>query len=155
MKSLIAALLIGLSFAAHVVRADSPDQFEIQLASDPTATLAGSRDKALELTKKRASKFRLLPGITLSDGVMLELVGAKDHFVRHRNYVLWTHERPKRSGLFDADATFKKVIVDGDKVRFESSNYSGFFITARPDGGMLIERNPDRARSTFILKKDK
>ncbi|MEP6668675.1 MAG: AbfB domain-containing protein [Chthoniobacter sp.] len=100
------------------------------------------------------SKYHVLPGIADSKLVSLEQVGAKGFFLRHQKYVVFLHERPKNeNGVYDADASFK-LVRDGDKVRFEAGNRPGMFLAVREDGVVILARDPDPAKSTFLSKKD-
>ncbi|MFA6271436.1 MAG: AbfB domain-containing protein [Candidatus Paceibacterota bacterium] len=133
--------------------AATPELVEILLESIPQQGIAVQKDKAAEISSKRTSKFKILPGLTSSSLVSLEPLGSKGFFLRHQNSVLFLHERPKQNGLFDADASFKMIDLGSDKVRFEASNYPGMFITGKDDGSLITMSNPPLDKSTFILKR--
>jgi hypothetical protein len=144
---------IALLATACLLAAATPELVDIVLESNPQQAIAVQRNKAAEISAKKASKFKIVPGLTSSSLVSLEPMGAKGFFLRHQNSVLFLHERPKQNGLFDADASFKMIDLGADKVRFEPSNYSGMFITAKEDGSLITMSNPPIDKSTFILKK--
>jgi hypothetical protein len=145
----LAAFFLAATFAS----AGEPEIVEIRQHSDPTKSLAAQRDKPLEVSSSRASKFRIVPGLSNPAFVSLELVGAKDHFVRHQKLILRVHERPQTSPPFDADATFKLIRLEGDKVRFEAVNKRNAFITLNESGGVVLVNNKAVEQSTFVLKK--
>ena len=151
MKYTILYTLLTLVAAARLC-AEPGKAVEIRLASNPASGLTAQRDKPVEFSPKRASKFRVLPGIANATCNSLELVGAKGYFLRHQNSVCFVRERPKLNAMFDEDATFKIINLDGGKVRFESTNYPGMYITVRDDGSVITSRNPDLLKSTFVYK---
>jgi len=154
MKSILAGWLLGLSLCTSLF-AESNDTVEIRLAAQPDAGFSAQRGKAVECSPKHVSKYHLMPGIADSKLVSLEEVGATGFYLRHQKFILFLYPRPKKveNGLYDADASFR-MVQDGDKVRFEASNYHGMFMTVRNDGVVIVARDPDPARSTFVLKKD-
>ena len=106
------------------------------------------------ISPEHATKFRLQPGLKDQSLVSLEPFSHKGFYLRHQRGVLFLHERPNEDLLFEADATFKLVHLDGKKVRFESSNFPGTFITARDDGSVVVIRDPLPAQSIFVLKSE-
>jgi len=112
------------------------------------------RDKPAALSPEEASKIRILPGLKDSRFVSLQLDGAKGFYLRHQRGVLYLHKQPQLNTLFEEDASFKLVHLDGDKVRFESCNFPGTFITPRDDGSVVVIRDPLPAQSIFVLKSE-
>jgi Alpha-L-arabinofuranosidase B (ABFB) domain len=135
--------------------AEPPVIAEIRLAADPAKCLSGLPNKALEMSSAHARKFKILPGLADKSLVSFEEVGFTGFYARHEHFVFHLRPRPKQlNPLFDSDTTFKMVQIDGDKVRFEASNYPGRFMTARDDGAVLLTKDPPLAESTFVLKKE-
>ena len=151
MKTTIHTTIALLATACLLVAA-TPELVDIVLESNPQQAIAVQRNKAAEISTKKASKFKVVPGLISSSLVSLQPVGATGFFLRHQNSVLFLHERPKQNGLFDADASFKMIKLEANKVRFEASNYPGMFITAKEDGYLITMSNPPLDRSTFILR---
>lgn len=140
---------------AGAVMSGEPATVDLHLASAPNKGLAADRGHAVEVSDYRASKFHLVPGLTyLNDkAVSLELVGAKDFYLRHQNGIIKIHEHPKRLNLlFEQDASWKIIKLGNDKVRIESINYPGDFITVRDDGYVVKSRNPPWEKSTFLMR---
>ncbi len=155
MFRLLSTIFLSLIAGSAVTFSAEPEEVvQIKLAEDTVGGLAAQRGKPVEHSASRASKFRLGPGFTNATMVSLELVGAKDHYLRHRGSVARAEEKPKLSAVFDADATWKMVPVEGGKVRFETSNYPGMFLTVREDGAVITARAAEASRSTFVLKKE-
>jgi len=153
MKSALVIVLLGLALCT-AFSAEPEKIVEIRLAGQPEAALSAYRGKVAECSPKHVSKYHLVPGIADSKLVSLEQVGATGFYLRHQKFVVFLHARPKNeNGGYDADASFK-LVHEGDNVRFEASNYPGMFITVRDDGIVITARNPDPAKSTFLLKKD-
>ena len=144
---------IALLATACLLAAATPELVDIVLESNPQQGIAVQRNKAAEISTKRTSKFKVVPGLTSSSLVSLEPLGAKGFFLRHQNSVLFLHERPKQNGLFDADASFKLIDLGSGKVQFEASNYPGMFIAVKEDGSLITMSNPPVDKSTFILRK--
>jgi len=151
MKHTILSTLLAIAVTTSL-SAEPDKTVEIRLASNPEEGFTARRDKPVEMSSKRASKFRIQAGFTDARFISLELVGASGNFVRHRGSVCLVHERPKANRLFEADATFKMIQLDGETVQFEASNFPGMFITAMDDGSVVIARKPDALKSTFVLK---
>ena len=154
MKQLI-AVIFGFLFAASVLPAAELGTgiVEIRLASDPAKAIYAAKGKEVEVSSNHASKFRLGPGLTDPQLMCFELVGAKKHYLRHRGFVLHLDENVKLNLLFNADSSFKVIHLDGDKVRFEASNYRDKFLAVIPAGGVVLIANPSPEQSTFVLKK--
>jgi hypothetical protein len=125
--------------------------FEIKSGSAGDQFLVAKKGKTLELNPKRGSTFRIVPGLSDSKLVSLELAGNRDCYVRHQNGVLWLHERPKNNANFDRDATFTMIRPDGDHARFEQGNWKGTFITVRHDGMIVLSEDVSKEKSTFLL----
>ena len=154
MKCSIAAAILGWVLVASAV-AESPLIAEIRLDANSAKCMSGQPNKAVEMSLSHVRKFKILPGLSDKSLVSLEAVGFTGCYVRHQKFVFYLHPRPKQlSPLFDSDATFKMVQGDGDKVRFEASNYPGKFITVRDDGAVLLTKDPSPDQSTFVLKKE-
>ena len=154
MKCSIAAAIFGWALMVSAV-AESPVIAEIRLGADSAKCLSGQPGKAAEMSLKNVRKFKILPGLADASLVSLEAVGFTGFYVRHQKFVFYLQPRPKQlNPLFDSDATFKMVEVDGDKVRFEASNYPGKFITVRDDGAVLLSKDAPSDQSTFVLKKE-
>lgn len=163
MKHRIPAALCGLAFAAVAASAAAADPAatpttpavaQIKLASDPQKGLEAKPGKNVQLTTAEPSRYRLVPGLKDKNFVSLEAVGHTGFFLRHQKFVVYLHQRPKTTNVtFEADSSFKLIHLDGDKVRFEPSTWPGYFITARPDGSVIIARNPAPEESTFVLKE--
>jgi serine/threonine protein kinase len=114
--------------------------------------IAVQPDKAAELSVTTVSKFVLVPGLSDRNLVSLQPVGAQGWFLRHEYFVFYLRERAKQGGTFDKDATFRIVHLNGNKVRFETSNYPGRFLSLGDDGTSLFAANdPPMDKSTFIL----
>lgn len=126
----------------------------IHLASDVKTTLTGDRGKDAKVNLKRASKFRMCRALSGTPGaISLELVGAKDFFVRHQSGVVKIHERPKNAdGIFFNDASWKLIDLGTGKVRFEATNFPGTYICVAPDGLVLQKTDQDGVQSTFTLE---
>jgi hypothetical protein len=140
--------------AAQTASAPPPAVAEIRLDADSAKSLSAHPGKAVGISPEHATKFRLQPGLKDQSLVSLEPFGHKGFYLRHQRGVLFLHERPNEDLLFEADATFKLVHLDGNKVRFESCNFPGTFITARDDGSVVVIRDPLPAQSIFVLKAD-
>src|SRR5258707_8964291 len=113
------ALLIAL-FTSSVLFAADPEKVELRLTSDPAKALSAQRDKLVEVSSSKASKFRIVPGLAGAASVSLELIGAKGYYVRHQNFVGYVQERPKNRPQFHLDATFHLIRSAGDQARFEA-----------------------------------
>ena len=167
MKHCMPATLCGLVFAtvaATAIAADpaaaaapaTPAVAQIKLAADPQKGLEAKQNKEVKLTTAEPSRYRLVPGLKDKSFVSLEAVGHTGFFLRHQKFVMYLHQRPKTTNVtFEADSSFKLIHLDGDKVRFEPSTWPGYFITARPDGSVIIARDPAPEESTFVLKEAK
>ena len=159
MKCSIAAVTLGWFLVISAV-AEPPAPAKIQIAeirsdANPAKCLSAHLGKAVEMSLTHARKFKILPGLADSSLVSLEAVGFTGFYVRHQKFVFFLQPRPKQlSPLFDSDATFKMLQLDGDKVRFEASNYPGKFITTRDDGAVILTKDPPLSQSTFVLKKE-
>jgi hypothetical protein len=143
-------------FAAPILSAAELETAVIRLSSDPTKALAANRGKALEASTKRSTEFQIVPGLTNPSLVSLKMKTSARYYVRHQNFVLYLHEHEKgQEGtlLFEADATFKLLRSADGKVRFESSNYPGHFITVNGSGTVAIVANSAAEQSTFTLDK--
>ena len=140
--------------AAQTASAPSPKVAEIWLDADSAKVLSAHPGKAVGISQGPGTKFRLQPGLKDQSLVSLEPSGHKGFYLRHQRGVLFLHERPNEDLLFEADATFKLVHLDGNKVRFESSNFPGTFITVMDDGSVVVIRDPSPTQSTFVLKAE-
>jgi hypothetical protein len=126
---------------------------EIRLDADQQRGLEASLNKAVQFSSAHASKFKIVPGLKDPSLVSFQAAGMEGCYLRHQKFVLLLHRQPKTTSvLFEADASFKLVHLEGDKVRLEACNYPGFFVTARNDGSVVIEKDPPRAESTFFLR---
>jgi hypothetical protein len=154
MKCAITALLLGWALLTSAA-ADLPVFAEIRLDADPTKAIwVVHRGKAAQISPTQATKFRVLPGLADSSLVSFEASEFPRFYLRHQKFALFLHERQKLSPLFDDDATFRMVHLNGDKVRFEASKFPGMFIIERDDGFLILSRDPSPAKSIFFLKKD-
>jgi hypothetical protein len=136
-------------------RADVQVVAEIRLAADPTkAVWVVHRGNAAQISPTQVTKFRVLPGLADSSLVSFEAAEFPRFYLRHQKFTLFLHERQKLSPLFDDDATFKMIHLNGDKVRFEASKFPGKFITQKDDGFLVLSKDPSPAQSTFFLKRD-
>jgi hypothetical protein len=153
MKCSITAVMLGWFLVITAV-AEPPVVAEIRLDADPAKCLSGQPGNAMEMSPSHVRKFKILPGLADASLVSLEAVGFTGSYVRHQKFVFYLMPRPKQlNPLFDSDATFKLIQLDGDKVRFEASNYPGKFITTRDDGAVILTKDPPLSQSTFVLKK--
>lgn len=152
MKFTFAALFAYLSTTSALLAAE-PETAEIRLASAPAQALFATKDKAVEVSDKRASKFRLRPGLGNSKLTSFELVGAKDYYLRHQKFILHLHEKPKLNVGFNADASFKIVPMEGEQVRLEAGNFPNRFLSVNEVGNVVLIANPTPEQSTFLLKK--
>lgn len=155
------ATIVSFFFSLLLVwtlRAQQPEVVEIKLATNGGYSFYVQKGGQVEASPKKASKFRILPGIKVSPFpsetrlVSLEHVGSKGHYLRHSWSKLVLHDRPKNDALFDADATFKMIPVGDGKVRFETINFPGMFITVLHDGMAVTAKNPAPDKSTYLLK---
>lgn len=147
------AAIFGWVLATCAI-AESPVIAEIRLDADPAKCLSIRPNKAVEMSSTRPRKVRIVPSLADASLVSLEAVEFNGFYVRHQKFIFFLHRRPLQLGpLFDSDATFKLLQLDGDKVRFEASNYPGKFITVRDDGAVILSKDPPPAQSTFILRK--
>lgn len=145
-------LSLIIAFLASLAMAEEPPAFMLMVEGEPQKAMAVQRKRAAEVSDKRSSKFRILPGISNPAYVSLEAVGAKDFFLRHANGIIHLHEKPKNNPVFNDDATWIITRLPGNKVRFESTNYRGEFMTALKDGRLIKMRDAPLTQSTFILK---
>ena len=148
------AIASGIDPAARAGELLQPGIVEIVLDSDPEKKLEAKKGNQVSATKQ-ASRIRLQPGLMDPKLVSMELASSKGCFIRHSWAKVMLHERPpagdgERAG-FDADASFKVIVLAGDKVQFEACNYPGRFVTLAPDGSCITEKEPDPARATFRL----
>ena len=128
-----------------------PSTIEIKFGPSENQYLLGKKDKPLELNAQRGSIFRLVSGLHDAKQFSLELVGNRGCYVRHRNGILWLHERPKNNANFDSDATFTMIKSDENHSRFEQGNWRGTFIAVRDDGSIALSNSSAREKSTFLL----
>lgn len=134
--------------------AAEPLIMEVHLANNLSKTFSADRGRSLQVSESRASKFRVVPGMAQSgtNGVSLELVGAKNFFLRHQEGIIKIHEKPKKINLlFEGDASWKIIKLSENRVRIESVNYPGDFITVREDGHVVKAKNPPLEKSTFVM----
>lgn len=154
MKRSIAAAIWGCILVTSAF-AEPPVTAEIRLDATPAKCLSGLPGKAVEMSATHARKFKILPGLADTSLVSLEAVGFTGFYVRHQKFVFYLQPRPKHvNPLFDSDSTFTMHQLDGDKVRFEASNYPGRFISVMDDGAVVLTKDPPPAQSTFVLKKE-
>lgn len=133
--------------------AAEPEVAEIRVANNNSQGLAAQREKPREVSSSRASKFRLVPGLSEPKLVSLELVGAKGHYVVHNRFVMHVLERSKLNPVFDASATFKMVTLPDGNIRFESANKPRAFITLDEKGAVILAGDRPPEKSNFVLKK--
>lgn len=139
--------------------AEPPMIAEIRLADEPAKYLSGQANagqpKVLQMSAANARKFKIVPGLAFHDFVSLEAVGFSDFYVRHSRFVFYLWRRPRLVNPgFDHDTTFKMIRLEGDKVRFEATNYPDYFMTAQGDEAVVLLKDPPLDRSTFVLKKE-
>jgi hypothetical protein len=140
-------------FAASVLDAAEFETAVIRLANDSKTALTARRGKALEVSAKKATEFRIVPGLTNPSFVSIQLKGSDRFYVRHQNFVLHLQEYQKGSPLFEADATFKLLSSADGTVRFEASNFPGKFITVNASGTVAVMANSPIGQSTFTITK--
>lgn len=153
LKWLVLLCLFALT-PVFPVGAAEPLTMEIHLVQEPSKALSADRGRALHVSEYRASKFRVVPGLSSrnTNSVSLELVGAKNFFLRHQEGIIKAHERPKKINLlFEGDASWKIIKLAENRIRIESVNYPGDFITVREDGNVVKSRNPPLEKSTFMM----
>jgi hypothetical protein len=82
--------------------------------------------------EKELTTFKMVPGLANPEFVSIQSSLNPKAYLRHQNWILKLNERTD-DGLFDADATFKKVrgLADPNDLSlasFEATNYPGNFI---------------------------
>ena len=128
-----------------------PSNVMLQLASTPLVVDADGNIKA---TTGTGTRFNIVPAVTPAPGwISLQQADAAGRFIRHQNAKAYAHSRPSAADrVFEFDATWRLIRLDGDKVRFESFNYPGTFLAVRDDGTVIQQRNAPAAAATFLLK---
>lgn len=149
-------VLLCLFALTPVIPAGSAEPLTMELhpVKEPSKALSADRGRSVQVSEYRASKFRVVPGLSQSkaNSVSLELVGAKNFYLRHQEGILKAHERPKKINLlFEGDASWKIIKLAENRIRIESANYPGDFITVREDGNVVKARNPPLEKSTFVM----
>ncbi|WP_238297332.1 AbfB domain-containing protein, partial [Methylobacterium soli] len=110
----------------------------------PLGTDALAAAQAASVADKSAASFTVRPGLAGS-GVSLQSVAAPRKYLRHQNFVAYTHDVTDSPGAYP-DATFRRGTAlaaacgctSGACLSYEAVNYPGFFLRARA-GQMVLE----------------
>jgi hypothetical protein len=133
----------------------------IHLASNPKEFVRVTKTGGVELTEQGTpTRFKMVEGLIDSSNkqsVSFQLAGKRDHYLRHYQYQIFAHQRPKKDPLFDYDATFiaQQTTKNSPKIRtvaFESANYPKHLVDTKNRAILRISPSPDPESSTFVLR---
>ena len=143
----------AVAAAASPATPNLPAIAEIRLGADPQKGLEARRGKEVWVSSSNATQFKLVPGLKEPRLVSFEPVDSAGAYLRHKDAIIWLHQQPGKLDLiFEGNASFRPIHLDGDKYRFEASGLNDMFITVKEDGSVVLARDPRLERSTFVLK---
>lgn len=156
----ILALAVGL---VSCDRNPIPDQSQqkrqprvitLKLAANPSIAVTAKKGEEMPSLSSEGTRFRIVPGLNHnSEAVSLELADAPGHFLRHQRGAIKLQGIPKdRKRMFEDDASWLMVELGDGKVRFESTNFRGFFISVIRNQRVVTLRNAAMNVSTFLIE---
>ncbi|MEU4420700.1 AbfB domain-containing protein [Actinoplanes sp. NPDC024001] len=140
--SLAAGSTVGLEAAGHPGVRVRHREFRGRL--DPVAATSSEVDRA-------DSRFAVRPGLANANCFSLESVNFPGYFLRHRNFEIRL-DRSDRTELFDQDATFCTVAIQGNSaLALRAVNYPGHHVVA--DGDRLVLREGAAETATGFMPR--
>ncbi|MEO6847289.1 MAG: AbfB domain-containing protein [Chthoniobacterales bacterium] len=124
----------------------------IALQSEPGKNILVEKNEQAKLSDKGPTLFFLQKGLVDPSLVSFRYALNESYYLRHFNFVINLHKRPKPGTIFDADATFRMEKGTDNTVRFNSFNYPDRYLAVRSDGVLIVQANAPLDKSTFIIQ---